>query len=213
MRPGSAAAAARAGRDLRRLHPPLPLRRSECQTRRGGAGARARGEAGAEGGGRGRGLGGSEPRTYWWARGRSRALFGPPPAPLALGARGLPEPAAATPAATGNAHWAPASGDLCGGGRAGESQREGRTNGQAPARLRRREPSCWRRACALPLLYTAPRRRGTPPTSGQASQSPARRGGARAGVGERGRAWGRHKEDAVARGVGRRAGARSGAAE
>lgn len=48
MRPRCSPAAA-----LRRLHPPLPLRRSECQTRGGGAGARAGGGGGA-GGGRGR---------------------------------------------------------------------------------------------------------------------------------------------------------------
>lgn len=73
-------------------HPPPPLRFSECQTRGGAAEAGAgRGGGGGGGGGRREGprrLGGSEPRTYWWARGRSRSVFSPPRAPLALGGSG-----------------------------------------------------------------------------------------------------------------------------
>lgn len=79
------------GLALRRLHPPLPLRLSKCQTRGGGAEAGGGGGGGGGGGERREGprtLGGSEPRTYWWAHGRSRALFGPPRAPLARGGFG-----------------------------------------------------------------------------------------------------------------------------
>lgn len=60
----SPAAAGRPDLTLRRLHPPLPLRRSECQTRGGGAGA------GAGGGGGG---GGGRDRAGWAA---------PSPAPI-----------------------------------------------------------------------------------------------------------------------------------
>lgn len=197
-----------AGRDLRRLHPPLPLRRSECQTRRGGAGAGARG-------GRRRGRG----RREGWAAPNPAPIGGHAAAhglslvqhplllPLELGGSWSPQLPLLRPLGTRTGPPPPVtSAEMA---EAGESQREGRTNGRRTARQRRHEPSNWRRAHALPLLYTAPRRRGAPPTSGQAGQSPARRGGA---PGPRGRAWGRHKGAAVARGVGRRAGARGGAA-
>lgn len=129
--------------------------------------------AGAEGGGRDR-AGWASPSpapiggrtTAHWPSLVRHAL------PLPLGIRGLHKPAAATPAATEDACSAPASCALC-RDRQGtrKSQREGRTNGlRAQATATRHEPRNWLRAHALPLLYTAPWRRGAPPTSDPAGQ-------------------------------------------
>lgn len=121
-----------AGRDLRRLHPPLPLRRSECQTRRGGAGARARG-------GRRRGrregpragrlraphlLVGTRPLTgSLWSTTRSSC-------PWSSGGSGSPQLPLLLPPGTRTGPPPPVTSAETAG--AGESQREGRTNGRAP---------------------------------------------------------------------------------
>lgn len=90
------------GPALRRLLPPLRLRRPECRTRRG-----AGREPSAAGGWRGRRERRAGPRAgrlraphLLVARGRSRAPFGPPRAPPASGSRGPREPAAVTPPAS-----------------------------------------------------------------------------------------------------------------
>lgn len=171
----SAAAALGAGRDPGgRLHPPLPLRRSECQTRRGGAGARAGGGGGGAGAGGGRG--GSEPRTYRRARGRSRARCS--------ATRSSRPGSAEAPAATGDANGAPATGDLCGSDR-GRRKSEGGKDGQTDSgrTQRRRKRSAWRRARAPPLLYTAPRAAGPAhqrpgwPIAGSEGRGPGRGAG------------------------------------
>lgn len=94
------------GLALRRQDAPLPMRLSECETRGGGAEQEQEEGEAAAAAGRGRREGrrrlrGSEPRTYWWARSRSRAFFGPPSAPLALGGSGAPR----TRSCRSRCHW------------------------------------------------------------------------------------------------------------
>lgn len=132
----------------------MPDARRRSRSRSGRRGRRGRREGP-------RRMGGSEPRTYWWARDRSPALFGPPRAPLALGVRGLREPAAVTPAATGDAGPVPASYDLCRPRQGQEkgSGKDGQTDCGPSARVTARNRAIGG-GCTL-YLYYIPRRGGT----------------------------------------------------
>lgn len=132
------------------------------------------------------------------------ARLGPPRA-LALGFGVSANPQLSLPLPLGTQARPPrpmTSADPGRGSRKAAGRTDTRTAG--PPRARRPRASDWRRAHALPLLYTAPRRHAAPPTSGPAGQSPARGGAS----GPRGWARGRHKGAAAARGAGWRAGAR-----
>lgn len=120
-RPGSAQAAPAAAAAALRV-PDAP-RRSRSESERGE-------EAGAEGGTAGWAAPSPAPIGGHAAAHGLSLVHHPLLLPLELG--GLREPAAATPAATGNANWAPASGDLCGDGR-GRRKSEGRTDKRAGA--------------------------------------------------------------------------------
>lgn len=169
-RPGSPQAAPAAAAAALRV----PDARRRGRGRSGRRGRRRRGRREGP-----RRLGGSEPRTYWWAHGRSRALFGPPRAPLALGGSG----AQRSRSCRSRCHWGrararpppPVTSAETGSG--GRRKSEGRTDKRTAARppRARHEPRNWLRARALPLLYSAPGRPGAPPTSGPAGQSRARR--------------------------------------